>query len=178
MLLSRLPALEVGSEPKLARFAPVQSQVFESESTSEHHEAVRAFFDLSRQSRCEGIMVKTLDSLWQPALSEAVDGGSVPPTEGAKQLTEEELGEEEMLLLSSNQDQEEGQESTKASTRGKALLSTYEPDRRAESWLKVKKDYVEGVGDSVDLVPIGGWHGTYLCTHQAHERMHERKGTY
>ncbi|KAJ1599629.1 hypothetical protein NDA14_006930 [Ustilago hordei] len=43
--------------------------------------------------------------------------------------------------------------------RGKALLSTYEPDKRCESWLKVKKDYVDGLGDSLDLVPIGAWHG-------------------
>ena len=38
-------------------------------------------------------------------------------------------------------------------------MSTYEPDRRTEAWLKVKKDYVEGIGDSLDLVPIGAWHG-------------------
>lgn len=43
--------------------------------------------------------------------------------------------------------------------RGKALLSTYEPDKRCESWLKVKKDYVDGLGDSLDVVPIGAWHG-------------------
>ncbi|CAO1630346.1 unnamed protein product [Parajaminaea phylloscopi] len=45
------------------------------------------------------------------------------------------------------------------SGRGKALLSTYEPDKRCESWLKVKQDYVDGIGDSLDLVPIGAWHG-------------------
>ncbi|CAI2162635.1 5366_t:CDS:2 [Funneliformis geosporum] len=39
------------------------------------------------------------------------------------------------------------------------LLSSYEPDKRIESWLKVKKDYVDGIGDSLDVVPIGAWYG-------------------
>lgn len=38
-------------------------------------------------------------------------------------------------------------------------LASYEPDKRTEAWLKVKKDYLEGLGDSLDLVPIGAWHG-------------------
>ncbi|KAF7729330.1 hypothetical protein EC973_004586 [Apophysomyces ossiformis] len=46
--------------------------------------------------------------------------------------------------------------------RGKStrhLLSTYEPDKRVESWLKVKKDYIDGIGDTLDLIPIGAWYG-------------------
>jgi DNA ligase-1 len=43
-------------------------------------------------------------------------------------------------------------------TRRKALLSTYEPDKRLESWLKVKKDYNTSA-DTLDLIPIAGWHG-------------------
>ncbi|XP_073007258.1 DNA ligase 6 isoform X2 [Typha latifolia] len=35
----------------------------------------------------------------------------------------------------------------------------YSASRRSEAWLKVKRDYVEGLGDSLDLVPIGAWHG-------------------
>ncbi|KAG5247360.1 DNA ligase [Salix suchowensis] len=35
----------------------------------------------------------------------------------------------------------------------------YFPSKRTDGWLKVKKDYVEGLNDSLDLVPIGAWHG-------------------
>ncbi|XP_031253256.1 DNA ligase 6-like [Pistacia vera] len=35
----------------------------------------------------------------------------------------------------------------------------YSPSKRSDTWLKVKRDYVEGLNDSLDLVPIGAWHG-------------------
>jgi len=42
---------------------------------------------------------------------------------------------------------------------GKLLSAVYDADKRTFSWMKLKKDYVSGLGDSLDLIPIGAWYG-------------------
>ena len=43
----------------------------------------------------------------------------------------------------------------------KSLSAVYEPDVRGDKWVKLKKDYIGGIGiaDSFDCVVIGGWDG-------------------
>lgn len=99
----------------------------------------------------------------------------------------ESEGEEEMEVVSSTMG---SPSKAKGRSKRKALPATYQPgqsstpstltkyasrrsltallcfrfgtvDVRSLGWLKVKKDYLSGgIGDSLDLVPIGAWHGS------------------
>lgn len=42
----------------------------------------------------------------------------------------------------------------------KMISSFYEAGTRSHSWLKVKRDYVAGFSDTIDVVPIGAWWGS------------------
>jgi DNA ligase-1 len=53
-------------------------------------------------------------------------------------------------------------EAVDAATEGlivKTLQDTYEPSKRSSHWLKLKKDYLAGVGDTFDVVPVGAFYG-------------------
>ncbi|KAI0358467.1 ATP-dependent DNA ligase [Trametes cingulata] len=82
---------------------------------------------------------EAIEEFWQAAVNSASEGLMVK-------------------LLDSGEVLEEPNQN-KDRPRRKPLPATYEPDKRTSAWLKLKKDYVVGLGDSLDLVPIGAWHG-------------------
>ncbi|KAJ5957180.1 hypothetical protein N7501_011459 [Penicillium viridicatum] len=109
------------------------------DATSADSETVLEFFKSAIDVKCEGIMVKLLDN--KPSANTQVN--NLLPNETATTITE--------------QPNQQVKPKEKA-TRRKPLLSTYEPDKRLESWLKVKKDYSTS-SETLDLIPIAGWHG-------------------
>ncbi|CAI7612494.1 unnamed protein product [Penicillium crustosum] len=109
------------------------------DATSADSETVLEFFKSAIDVKCEGIMVKLLDN--KPGANTQVNNNL--PNETATTTTEQP-----------NQQVKPKEKPT----RRKPLLSTYEPDKRLESWLKVKKDYSTS-SETLDLIPIAGWHG-------------------
>jgi DNA ligase-1 len=67
------------------------------------------------------------------------------------------LGFDDLKLLESGA--VEDSEIDNVKSQRKPLPAGYEPDKRTTAWLKLKKDYVTGIGDTLDLIPIGAWHG-------------------
>ncbi|KAK4443876.1 ATP-dependent DNA ligase [Podospora aff. communis PSN243] len=120
------------------------------DATSQDSETVLEFFKSAIDAKCEGIMVKILDNLPEmeyrgnKAVDEAPElaDDKPPPAKKAKK------GKAKAT---------EGDAPEKKSRR-KALLATYEPDKRLDSWLKVKKDYNSSF-ETLDLIPVAGWHG-------------------
>lgn len=117
------------------------------DATSQDPEAIQDFFKQATDIKCEGIMVKILDNLPDLAYSgDQAEEATQPPAKGSKAAKKGDKG-------ATGAEPEE-----KKRGRRKPLLATYEPDKRLDSWLKVKKDY-STTSDTLDLIPVAGWHG-------------------
>ncbi|KAL8972492.1 MAG: hypothetical protein Q9183_000522 [Haloplaca sp. 2 TL-2023] len=120
------------------------------DATSAESETVLEFFKGATDIKCEGIMVKVLDNVLNPALPQPGDDAELeekpPPTPSKPSKKKAKTS-----AADKTEEKEKG-------TRRKALLATYEPDKRLDSWLKVKKDYNTSA-DTIDLIPIAAWHG-------------------
>lgn len=123
------------------------------DATSADFEIIQAFFKEAIDMKCEGIMVKVLDNAPNPELQ-----GMIDENENEEQGTESSKSPAKPKTVSKGKQAGNEDEKKEKGTRRKALLSTYEPDKRVDSWLKVKKDY-NANAETLDLVPVGAWHG-------------------
>ncbi|KAK5662542.1 hypothetical protein OQA88_8454 [Cercophora sp. LCS_1] len=128
------------------RFTCVKSM----DATSQDSESVLDFFKSATDSKCEGIMVKILDNL--PELEYRGEDAEPNDEQQPAKATAKKVKAKGKAKASDKDAQPEKK------SRRKALLATYEPDKRLDSWLKVKKDYNSSF-DTLDLIPIAGWHG-------------------
>ncbi|KAI9722411.1 MAG: hypothetical protein M1828_004778 [Chrysothrix sp. TS-e1954] len=125
------------------------------DATSNDEATVLEFFKSATDVKCEGLMVKVLDNLPDPDLLQQMEGHAreegqpAPPTPSRpRKGTKAKKGEPKA----------EADESKEKGARRKPLIATYEPDKRSDSWLKVKKDY-NTTAETLDLIPVAGWHG-------------------
>lgn len=152
------------------------------DATSQDSEVVLDFFKQATDLKCEGIMVKILDNLPElPAppvdiAAETSEATAKPQTPAANLETltlpktrssrskakpkpiaavDSDVGSSSTTAALG---QTNGGDEKKPTGRRKPLLATYEPDKRLDSWLKVKKDYSSSF-DTLDLIPVAAWHG-------------------
>jgi DNA ligase 1 len=129
------------------------------DATSGDSEAVLEFFKAATNAKCEGIMVKILDNLPTVTHEGEAQDEEKAPLEPDKAANSKPKAKSKAKGKGKSHGETGGDgEEKKTQGRRKPLLATYEPDKRLDSWLKVKKDYNSSF-DTLDLIPVAGWHG-------------------
>ncbi|CAF9924669.1 hypothetical protein IMSHALPRED_006255 [Imshaugia aleurites] len=124
------------------------------DASSSDSETVLDFFKSATDIKCEGIMVKVLDNAPNPALEADDDTYDHHPETAPSPAPPPAQTKPSKKTKTKPKPHEKP-----PPTRRKPLLSTYTPDKRLDSWLKVKKDYAT-TSDTIDLIPIAAWHGS------------------
>lgn len=133
----RLGLLEDQYPPKMPYFG------YPERLTTASAEETMRFMEKAIDAGCEGLMIKILDS---PSVKEKKEAVAQ-----VLALDEKEAGEKK-----------EEEAVIKSARRLLPPVATYEPDKRSDAWMKLKKDYT-ALGDTIDVVPIGAWHGQGRC---------------
>ena len=115
------------------------------DASSTDSESVLEFFKSATEAKCEGIMVKVLDN-------------TTEANQQAEEIPSDDIDAVDSCIKTGEPQAQPNNNKGKPPTRRKPLLSTYEPDKRLDSWLKVKEDYTTS-SETLDLIPIAGWHG-------------------
>ena len=125
------------------------------DATSFDSETVLEFFKSATDIKCEGIMVKILDNIPNLQADENCndDHSEAAPSSPTRTKPSSKKTKTKTKPTASDKAEEKT-----PNTRRKPLLATYTPDKRLDSWLKVKKDY-STTSDTIDLIPIAAWHG-------------------
>eukprot|EP00730_Choanoeca_flexa_P006137 TRINITY_DN12092_c0_g1_i2.p1 TRINITY_DN12092_c0_g1~~TRINITY_DN12092_c0_g1_i2.p1 ORF type:complete len:1489 (+),score=272.53 TRINITY_DN12092_c0_g1_i2:30-4496(+) len=167
-LRHRCQLMQLCFKPIVNRLDFVQSFRFSPDGNGSHSEDdLRTALVEAIDARCEGLMVKALGPDLKP------DAEAQPHAIAIQQLTRELVekatgidkayrGRVRDVERAASQKKKALKKSIKAAVAevvDPLALSTYQPSKRCENWLKVKKDYIEGMGDSLDLVVIGAWWG-------------------
>ena len=126
---------------------PVQHRVQFAESAEVSTEA-ELCDELERaiQAQAEGLMLKALSPGGAQRSASAAQRRGVPPI--PPQPEPPKAGAQMMATAAQGSDVRHG-----------AAMAAYEAGKRSLQWLKLKRDYIDGMGDSFDLVPVGAYMG-------------------
>ena len=129
LLKTRFPPREP-DDPTIARWDHVKCM----EGFPNNLEPIRQFMLEAISQKCEGLMLKLLDSVVPPAETDEVKAeGDDNELDGQDEVEPE--GGDDTVEEMENEDEKPDVTEAKKGGRRKALLATYEPDKRVESWV-------------------------------------------
>eukprot|EP00041_Stephanoeca_diplocostata_P033087 m.1083027 g.1083027 ORF g.1083027 m.1083027 type:complete len:1160 (-) comp24268_c1_seq5:82-3561(-) len=166
----------------LRGFGFARHQIYIPETTGHDTPRLRQHLRMSFEHHCEGLMIKVLgvsaaqvirgdaqadvyeimQKAWDRSSREILESiyrSTATSTAIATCTTDASLpfhtsqrGKDGKAPVS----QEDGRRALGVVSRENA---TYEPAKRCNNWVKIKKDYMDGTDDTLDVVPLGAWWG-------------------